>query len=308
MAASALSTPRISIVTPCLNRVEFIDEAIESVVAQKYPALEHIVVDGGSTDGTLEKLSRYPHLRVFTGPDEGLYDALNKGLRAATGEIIGHLNSDDAYAPRAFARIAEAFANPEIDAVYGGADVLEGKKLISGRLVQRFASPEEIDLSFANLTIGAPITNARFFRRRVYERVGYADLRYRIASDRDFLLRVALTRPKAVLLDAIIYFYRMHPGSLTIRHDDVYDNRARSEYVAIAERFLANPKVPAEARRCCRFWHSRETAAATLDAIRWRRWKEAGQCVARGLREDPAWPIFLCRQLTGRIAGKVRGD
>jgi glycosyltransferase involved in cell wall biosynthesis len=77
MAVAVLSIPRISIVTPCLNRVEFIEEAIESVLAQKYPLIEHIVVDGGSTDGTLQRLARYANLRVISEPDRGLYVALN---------------------------------------------------------------------------------------------------------------------------------------------------------------------------------------------------------------------------------------
>ena len=80
---------KISIVTPCLNQSKFIVEAVESVLEQEYPNLEHIIVDGGSTDGTLEELRRYPHLTVMSGPDRNLYDAFNKGLRSARGDIIG---------------------------------------------------------------------------------------------------------------------------------------------------------------------------------------------------------------------------
>ena len=93
---------RISIVTPTLNRAHFLAQAIDSVLAQNDSDVEHIVVDGISTDGTVELLARYPHLRVIREPDTGLYDALNKGLRAATGDMIGWLNSDDLFAPDAF--------------------------------------------------------------------------------------------------------------------------------------------------------------------------------------------------------------
>ncbi len=95
-----------------------IGTAIESVLAQQYEPFEHIVMDGGSTDTTLEQLAAYPHLRVVSEPDHGLYDALNKGIALARGEIIAQLSSDDAFEPGIFSSIAEVFTqNPEVDAV-----------------------------------------------------------------------------------------------------------------------------------------------------------------------------------------------
>ena len=87
--------PRISIVTPSFNQGRYIASTIESVLAQEYPNVEHIVVDGSSTDGTVEILKQYPHLKTFSEPDRGQGEAINKGFRLATGEIWGFLNSDD---------------------------------------------------------------------------------------------------------------------------------------------------------------------------------------------------------------------
>src|SRR3954469_24178325 len=115
---------RITIVTPTLNRADHLPMAIESVLQQGYDDVEHIVVDGMSTDGTVEVLARYPHLRVIREPDTGLWDALNKGIRAATGEVIGHLNSDDCYTPGAIDAVRAAFA-PDVEIVCGGAEILE---------------------------------------------------------------------------------------------------------------------------------------------------------------------------------------
>src|SRR5271156_6128755 len=93
---------KISIITATLNRREFIGAAIESVLAQNYPEFEHWIIDGGSSDGTLDVLKRYPHLNVLSEPDRGVYDAWNKGIVRATGVVLGFLNSDDQYAPGTF--------------------------------------------------------------------------------------------------------------------------------------------------------------------------------------------------------------
>src|SRR5580658_3296860 len=123
---SKLSTPKLSIVTPSFNQAQFIEATLRSVKSQHYPALEHIVVDGASTDSTVEILKRFAampgweHLRWISEEDRGQSDAINKGFRMATGDIIGWLNSDDRYRPGCFRAVVEAFkANPDIDILYG---------------------------------------------------------------------------------------------------------------------------------------------------------------------------------------------
>ncbi len=106
--------PRISIITPSFNQGKYIAETIESVFNQQYPDLEHIVIDGGSKDDTLDILRRYPHLTVISEPDRGQADAINKGFRRATGQIWGFLNSDDTLLPNSLERVAR-----EIDPVRG---------------------------------------------------------------------------------------------------------------------------------------------------------------------------------------------
>src|SRR6202023_1011578 len=98
---------KISIITASLNRKEFIGAAIESILAQNYPDFEHWIIDGGSSDGTLVFLSHYPHLKVLSEPDRGVYDAWNKGIDRAKGDFISFLNSDDVFAPGAFKSCAK---------------------------------------------------------------------------------------------------------------------------------------------------------------------------------------------------------
>lgn len=297
-------TPRITIVTPTLNRARYLGEAIESVLTQGYADLEHIVVDGMSSDGTVELLARYPHLRVIREPDTGVYDALNKGIRAATGDVIGHLNSDDTYAVGVFARVGEACADPAVEAVHGGADLVAE----DGRLIRRFVSPEEIALSFANATVASPIPNARFFRRSFYERVGLYDVRYRVAADRDFLFRAACAAPRSVNCTEIFYRYRWHDDSLTFSADPVRETRWRAEYVELAERFLEQPGVPAEARTCARRWHLRESTTLAVDLLMSGRRGEARAWAQRGCAVNALWPLVALKRIAGWALGARRGS
>src|ERR1700761_5899979 len=118
---------KISIITPCLNAETSIVRAIESVRDQNYKNWEHIIVDGGSTDGTLAILAKYPHLKVRSGPDAGQADAMNKGIEMASGDIISFLNADDYYFPEAFLKVAEAF-DDQTDFVVGNV-LVKSKRL-----------------------------------------------------------------------------------------------------------------------------------------------------------------------------------
>src|SRR5512141_2296726 len=100
------TTLKISIITPSFNRVDMLDACIKSVLSKNYPNFEHIVVDGGSTDGTLDLLKKYSHIYMVSGPDQGMYDALNKGLALATGDIVSFLNTDDLYGEDVFHSVA----------------------------------------------------------------------------------------------------------------------------------------------------------------------------------------------------------
>src|SRR6266496_4607979 len=158
----------ISVVTPCLNRAAFVIQAIDSVQRQGYPHVEHIIVDGGSTDGTLELLVHYPHLVVSSQPDAGVYDALNRGIRLSHGQIIGFLNTDDMYEPDIFGSVAQRFLeSPQIDAVVGGASIFVGPSIREAEARASFPAVGQGEL-LVRATHGAPVFNAWFFRRRLF--------------------------------------------------------------------------------------------------------------------------------------------
>lgn len=264
--------PLISIVTPCLNRAGMIREALDSVRNQNYAHVEHIIVDGGSTDGTLEILKeyqeKYPDLKIISEPDKNLYDALNKGIRLAKGGVIGHLNSDDCYEKNCFYNIVDCFINhPEADSVCGGASVFEWRNPpFRPEELQKVTDKEKTlkalfnqlrykKLSLTNITYGMPIINARFFRKSVYDRLGLYDIQYRIAADREFLLRAYIGNIKTVYLDKIIYHYQLHPGSLTINNlaSDLNDE-INPEYLQVLNQYSHKSNLAPEVYRACRDW------------------------------------------------------
>jgi len=282
--------PMISILTPCLDRIQFIDEAIQSVAHQDYPNVEHIIIDGGSTDGTLEVVRRFRQLRVITERDNGPYDALNKGLRLARGEIIGLLNSDDRYCRDVFGEVARRFAaDPIVDIIFGGATVSENNGEGAPRTVARYVAPRDIELSFYNIMMGVPIINARFFRRHVFTRVGFFDTRYELAADREFLLRAAFVGTRSESISRLIYEYRKHDNSMSLSGAIGQRLKIYSEHMTIAEHYLRVQGVPVKVRRLLKFWHTREALAGLVLACRHASYRHA---VAYGTK---IWRHGRCR-------------
>lgn len=183
---------KISLITVAYNSSATIRATFESVKAQEYPGLEYIVVDGGSTDETLDVVSEYSGLvtEVVSEPDRGIYDAMNKGVMRATGDVVGILNSDDFYLhPDVLREVAAAFlAEPCLDVVLGDVDFVADDDLTHPIRTYRAAGfrPWMFRLGFM------PPHPAVFVRKSAYERVGLYKLGYKIAADFDFLVRLLL--------------------------------------------------------------------------------------------------------------------
>jgi len=210
----------ISIVTPSLNQGRFIAQALESVRAQQYPNLEHLVYDGGSSDETLGILgacddsSQWTHLRWRSGPDAGQSDALNRGFGEAKGEIVGWLNADDRYSDGCFMHVQRAFADdPSLDVLYGDlAEVDERGEL---RRVRREIGFSRFILLYHRVSyIPAPTA---FFRRRVFDE-GHrlrSDLHY--AMDYEFFLRLSAHGYRIRHLPRVLAEFRTHAQSKSFR-------------------------------------------------------------------------------------------
>jgi glycosyltransferase involved in cell wall biosynthesis len=240
--------PTISIVTCSLNQSRFIEAAIRSVLGQEYPALEYIIVDGGSTDGTQEIVQRYQDRLAWwvSEPDKGQTDALIKGFRRSTGQIMGWLCSDDLLVPGTLRVVAERFSrDPRVDVLYGDAVRIDEEDNVLGH-------KKEIDFHrfiwlWSYNYIAQPST---FWRRDIYERVGGLDGSYRLAMDGDLWERFSRTG-KIAHVPRVLSLARKYPDQANIRFrktSDSEDNRYRVRALGRAPFSLEIPLRRAAAR------------------------------------------------------------
>jgi glycosyltransferase involved in cell wall biosynthesis len=223
-------TLKISIVTPSFNQAHFIKETIESVLSQNYPNLEYLIIDGGSSDGTINILQEYnTNLSWISEPDEGQAQAINKGFKKTTGDIIAWLNSDDIYLPHALSIVAEFFVqHPHIDLVYGDFYVINEQSEI---LLRRKEIPFDFNILLYGLDyICQPAT---FFRRTIFERVGYLDENLHYGLDWEYWLRIAKHGGKLALLPGYLAAIRWQPQAKTL----VEPPQLHAEHQAIRERY-----------------------------------------------------------------------
>lgn len=190
---------KITIITVAFNASRTIADTLDSVAAQTHPDIEHIVVDGASTDDTLDIVGRHGKrvARLISEPDHGIYDAMNKGLSVVTGEVVGFLNADDVYADNAvLERVSAILENEGLDALFGDAEFVNSVR--PDHPLRRYRSdrfcPERIAWGWM------PAHPALFLKRSVYERFGQFRTDYRIAGDFELVARI------------------FHGGTLSYRH------------------------------------------------------------------------------------------
>jgi glycosyltransferase involved in cell wall biosynthesis len=219
--------PMVSIVTPSMNQGRFIEETILSVLNQDYPYVDYVVVDGGSTDGTVEILKKYDgRLRWISEPDRGQADAINKGLKLATGEIVCWLNSDDVFMPNALSKVVGWFADSAIEAIFTPVSVIgeHGELLFVVR--RKF-------MDFRSLFYGCHIVNQEgiFWRRSVHEMIGYLNPALHYAMDYDLFLRMSQF-VKPVWKEEKLACHRRHGDQKTTRRHEYL-----AEVLMIRERY-----------------------------------------------------------------------
>ena len=180
---------KITIITVCYNSASHIEDAIQSVADQDFKEIEHIVIDGNSNDGTQQILEKYADKLAnwISEPDLGIYDAMNKGIKKATGDVVGILNSDDFYYDhQVISKVNQAFCNHEIDAVFGDLVVVDSKNL--NKTIRTYSSKKWSADKFSKGYMPAHPTF--FVKRKFYEKYGLFETDYKIAADYEMLIRL----------------------------------------------------------------------------------------------------------------------
>ncbi len=295
------NNPKISIVTPCLNSERYIAEAVDSVLEQDWPNFEHIVVDGGSTDGTLGILADYPHLRVISEQDDGLYDALNKGMAIADGELFGWLNADDYYSKDAFRKLAEYFqVDKSLKMACGACDVIEKKNTAERVFVRRFDFTPDRLFSKGVIRHQGVLLNSGLYDLEFIRKVGRFKTEYMICGDRDYLIRIAQKRPSCKMIDDSVYIYRQHGDSLTFGDSQRFNLLRWDENIALGYFYLVNSVLTDNVKRYCKHFFRKAIAKKYRYYRASANYRQALYSLRPAWRADPA----LLLRFLGRVATK----
>jgi glycosyltransferase involved in cell wall biosynthesis len=208
---------KISIVIPSYNMGGFIEDTIKSVIEQDYPDYECIVMDGGSTDNTIDILKKYqPKIIWKSEKDKGQSDAINKGLRQATGEIVTYINADDMYEAGCFQKIADFIRkNPDTQWLYGKSRIVNDKNIEIRRSITRYKSIWQRSYSYNKLLVMDFLSQpAVFWRQEMNQELGYFDINDHLSMEYDFWLRLGSKYRPGYINDYLARF-RIHPSSKT---------------------------------------------------------------------------------------------
>lgn len=209
--------PLVSIITSSYNQGHYLEQTIQSVLSQGYPNLEYIIIDGGSTDNSVDIIRRYSDKLAWwvSEPDKGHADALNKGFAHATGEIYAWLNSDDTYQPGAIHRAVDyLLAHPDISMVYSDANLIDEQ----GKYLGRFPARQTDYALMLKGSVNIPQATT-FFWARLWKQLGPLDLTLKYAFDYDLWVRLAKMAP-VVYIPQTWANFRLHEAGKTVYLDD----------------------------------------------------------------------------------------
>jgi len=293
-------SPFVSIITPSYNQGRFLEQTILSVLEQDYPDIEYIIIDGRSTDNSLEIIQHFADQLAYweSQPDHGQANAINKGLRRSQGEILGWLNSDDLLAPGAVRKVVQVFLNnPDVDVVYGRLERIDEQ----GRLIPTPRLPKDRIEFRKDLVINECLVNqpGSFWRRSIMDEVGLLNEELVYNLDYEYWIRLALQGANFMKLPDIVASFRLSSKSKTVQHTAAM----AEEQLQILNDLLAQPDLAMklelsneELVRQSRTARSVISLHAFYGKAKERNWKHASKWLIYSLQNDP-FAIFQTRWL-----------
>ena len=273
--------PLVSIVTPSYNTGIFIEETILSVKNQTYPHIEHIIMDAGSTDGSVDIIRKYEgtyNMSWISEPDKGQSDAINRGWQKSRGEIICWLNSDDTYLPQTVETAVDFLENhPDAGMVYGECHIINENSAITGRCQARVFDLKRM-LCRGNL-IPQPAT---FWRRDVLNEVGELDTELHYSMDFDYWLRIALKYNIAYIPQYLANFRRC-PGTKSVSQSASF----ALDQLHVVNKLYALPELPPEVKQLERHSYSRAYYQIGLGYYSQRHMKTARKYLFQAIKLNP---------------------
>jgi glycosyltransferase involved in cell wall biosynthesis len=299
--------PLISVVVFARNAAETIERTLHSICAQRHQHIELIVLDGGSTDDTIDIIHKFrDRIAIFrTGPDGGPTNAINEGVRRASGEIICLLPADDWLEPGALSIVAEEFSdNPQLDILTCGARI--ARVCEDGELVVRakYQDLRALEFTLSNI-LRNPLTCARFIRRAVYERLGRMDGSW-IYADKEFLVRAYLAGVTSKVRCELAFTFRQHLGSTTNSGRREMTMRMLSDNIKLFRHYGATPALSVADRRALRHLHGGSSARLAASLLLCGRFRDAWRTVRDAFRTDSTWPLNAVVWYYGSAREKYR--
>ncbi len=237
------NVPLVSIITVVYNGAEFIEQTIKSVIEQTYGNVEYIIIDGGSTDGTIDIIKKYEDKISYwvSEPDKGIYDAMNKGIKASRGDIIGFINADDYYVKDAFDVIKKYRYNIENIIIYGDTYLVTNDMLVYEKAHKTGLKYKIFPYSLKYLWLGMIFCHqSSFVSRKIYENFGLFDTSFKISADYDFFFRVYMSKKvRFVYENKLLSYFRC--GGISSSQSEILfieNNRVRKKYSLVIGYFI----------------------------------------------------------------------
>jgi glycosyltransferase involved in cell wall biosynthesis len=307
-----LHFPKISVIVGVLNMENYLAAALDSVIRQNYPNLELIVMDGGSTDGTLNIIKQYEKNITFwkSEKDKGHSDACNRAIEFATGDFITLLNADDILGDNLLNKVALVYSElPYTQVITCGVRIVENTSRKNNHILKEITDSHLLQITLYNMLFELPVINARFFHKDIFKTFGqfkstHADGSYNLSNDRDFLIRLALAGVQSEIISEPLYTYFSHCESLTFGQKNVI--KTHKEHLQLTEEFLKSNSLLPEQRQLFLKWVARESFFLSLTYLKQGKLKNSLATIKYGFSQcGLMWPwessVYIAKGMRRRL-------